>query len=365
MPVPTSFGMRSFHAFQLIPDSFSSKVGLWRNGEGLGTTIPNQELAGTSDLVLKGPDAASVFSSTDRLFGDASLDWRPASIDAYGEIDDSTTVSLDGTNDFTWMGWIRPRTAGEGSAGRIWHDQGQFRIRTTATEELIFELDLGAGFVTITTTSFLSYASPEWWFVAVSWLSPNANIYIGRVTDALTTLDTTSTAWSGTVTASASPIIVGDESSAGGNMFDGLMSEVQFIANRQLNKAQIDAAFVLPWVYFAQRPLAPWGDGLRDSVLRTRTADQDEPAIQIAMSLPELSRRWADLNDTDRAAFKTYWRTVIHDGRDLFFLLDTDDFDGETERLVRLITNPFSGFLQRRQNRSPLELLMIQLTSEM
>lgn len=365
MPTPTDFGMRAFNAFQLIPDTFSTKASLWRNTEGLGTTIANQELAGTSDLVLKGPNASTVFSSTNRLFGDASLDWRPASIDAYGEIDDSTTVSLNGTNDFAWLGWIFPRTAGEGSAGRIWHDQGQFRIRTTASGALIFELNLGAGFVTITTTNFLNYGAPEWWFVAISWVSPTANIYRARVTDVLTTTDTTSGAWVGTVANSASSIIVGDDSSAGGNMFDGLLAEVQFVADRQLTKSAIDAAFALPWFYFAQRPLAPWGDGLRDSVLRSRTADGDEPAIQIAMSLPELSRRWSAMNDADRAGFRTYFRDVLHDGRDLFFLLDTLDFDAETERLVRLVQNPFNGFVPRRQNRSPLELLMLQLTNQM
>lgn len=364
MPVVTNFGVRSFDAFLLLASTVATDYGLWRFTEGGGTTVVNRAAAGTADMVLSGADVASIWTTDDRLWGDASLGFDAGVSDFIASAAYSASLDLSGVSKFTWLGWVYYEGPGEnaaaGTGGHIIEDGGQFRIRAQEDDKLNVEITTGS---TNDRTWNTVLSTDTWYFLAFTYDSGSntGTIYYAQTDDTALTSEADSITWNGAVaTEQTAAITVGDRV-VGGLMWEGKIAEQMLVPGVAMSEATLEAIFLKPWLYFSQRPMDPHGDGVRSGVLRQRTADGDSIGIQITPAVDELMRQWDAMNDTDRAAFKTWWKEMIHGGADLFYLLDTADRDSDTERKVRFVNNPFAGYPSRRVNRSELRWELIQL----
>lgn len=368
MPVPTSFGFRAAEAFELLPEQLSTTYGLWRNTEGAGDTVQNRADRGNGDFDLGGTDLENIWELNNRLFGNGSLEFNAGANDRRSTSQFSAITDISTENRFTWAGWIRAASAGEGGTiGTVFDDEGQFLVQTIPGGDIRITMDTGGGLVSAESTSgFLNYGSPDWFFVAFTYdgTTPLARLYAARQDEAALTIEFSDVlTWSGAVVQNTNDLLVGYRNqSVPTDRFDGLVGPMLYLPERALTEPNLNDLFVRPWFYFTQRPNPAETAGVLDSVVMQKTADADVIRIELSTARRTFGHYWrSTLNDIDRFGFEDFWINVIRSGVIEVFLINATDRRGVTERFMKFTESPFQEQPDYRPNMNTVELFLLEL----
>src|SRR3989344_1741599 len=158
-------------------------------------------------------------------------------------VDVESPASLDNLPAMTISGWMKPRTMGESSQGRIMEKRGlggnagwEFSLNGTNAIEVVVDHET-TDLVHRTSNSVFSFN--VWTHVALTWdgstSASNARIYINGVE---TTYQTSQNAVDARIDENANNVVIGNRSASKIVTFDGLLDEIR-VYNRVLTASEV------------------------------------------------------------------------------------------------------------------------------